>query len=683
MDAEATTDAGSGPVTLDSALWYQMVARALAQEDAEKVLSSRLHDGFAIKPLYGRHNTDVADIAPPGLAPFIRGGAASGAVVHGWDIQQEFKHPDLQVTNQELLEDLENGVTSVLLKCDATAQHGTDTQHVSADDTTPCDGILMFTADDLDTALAGILLEAVPVNLQMGNGAWAGAAFLQAVWRKRGLATHECSGSFNIDPVGTLARTGLLIQGHEQALKDLGIFTRRTVQHFPYVGVAAADGTIWSDAGATDCQEIACTLSTALLYLRAMMAAGLEAEEACSRICFVLTTGTDLFAGIAKLRAARMAWARVASACGASGPATSMRLRATTASRILCHRDPWTNILRATLAGMAAVLGGAGSITTLPPDAASRFPSRDVRRIARNIQHILRDESGIGRVLDPAGGSWFLETLTQQVAETAWTHFQELERHGGILPSLLDGSLQQMLDAAWESRTKAVGCHADLITGVNRFPSPDRLSMPEQSINHYALRKGVAARLRTVPETVQANGMDAFFHAAETARLSGLTAWIAGNHQPTSLAPLPCRRVAEEFESLQDASDHAARTNKRPAIFLAYTDGCSDAMTFARHVLLSGGLDVVECGRPESVDAMTSRLEAHPGLDVCLCTSPDLWPSLCERLRRTGIRHITAVTETHVDWPGADTVLSRTSHTPDFLRACLHRAGAWPHVIHS
>lgn len=685
MDDSARQDPGQIFATPDTASWYQLASRALQGGNPEDLLSSRLHDGFTVKPLYGRYNTHLPETSPSGIFPFARGGTASGATVRGWDIRQEYRHPDLHITNQNILEDLEHGVTSVLLGLDRIVQQGTDGDVNLCNNKAVCDGVLVLTADDLDTALAGVLLEIAPVALRAGNGAWAAAAFLETVWHKRGVMPEEACGAFNIDPAGTLARTGLLIQGYKKALNDLGAFTLRTVRRFPYVSIATADGTVWSDAGATDTQEVACTLSTALLYLRTMIEAGLEPGDACSRITFTLTTGTDFFTGIAKLRAARMTWARIASACGASGPAASMRLHATTAERIMTRRDPWNNILRATTASMAAVLGGADSITTQPPDIALGIPSPESRQIARNIQHILREEAGIGRVLDPAGGSWFLESLTRKMAETAWSHFQKLEQAGGILPGLLDGSIAQALDASWQRMSGKLGCHADRIVGVTSFPAPPCTPEPAPETNHYTLLRGMSARMRTIPRTVQAHTLDEFFRAAGTASLGALSSWLARDQEPTVVPPLPRHRLAEDFEALQDRANDAARAGKRPSVFLACTKGYTDDMTFASNVLLSGGIDVAGINRAESADDIIARFTRTGLSEACLCTHPDMWTSLATQMRQAGATHITAVEgtdATHGTRRNADSILRRNSHAPDFLRACLHRQGALQNVRH-
>ena len=205
------------------------------------------------------------------------------------------------------------------------------------------------------------------------------------------------------------------------------------------------DTSPYHDAGCTESQDLAVSMATAVAYLKAMTAAGMPIDDACRQILFTYSVPCDQFLAICKLRAARKMWARIAEACGASEPARAMRLHAVTARRMMSKRDPWVNMLRTTVACFAAAVGGADAITVRPFASALGLADELGRRIARNTHVILAEESNLAKVIDPAGGSWYVESRTDELAKVAWAEFQAIEKAGGIVAVLQDGSLAKKI----------------------------------------------------------------------------------------------------------------------------------------------------------------------------------------------------------------------------------------------
>ena len=230
------------------------------------------------------------------------------------------------------------------------------------------------------------------------------------------------------------------------------------------------DALPYHEAGGTDAEELGCALAAGLEYLRAMRAAGLPADAAFGQLEFRYAATADQFATIAKLRAARRVWARVAQQCGVTSEAGGQWQHAVSSWSMLTRRDPWNNILRATLACFAAGVGGADAITVAPFDAAIGQPDRLARRVARNVHALLVEESHVARVIDPAGGSWYVEDLTEQLAAKAWAWFQEIERSGGLRAALAAGLIADRLAASREERRDALARRREAITGVSEFP---------------------------------------------------------------------------------------------------------------------------------------------------------------------------------------------------------------------
>ncbi|GAB1817802.1 methylmalonyl-CoA mutase family protein [Herbidospora sp. RD11066] len=374
-------------------------------DDPEGRLATRTYDGVTIAPLY--------DEAPD--LPRLVGNAGP------WDVRQRHAHPDPRVTREAILADLENGVSSVWL--DLT----------SLDPAT------------LPVALDGVLLDLAPVVLDAGKrAAQAAHTFLQL-----NETAFQLNGSGEF-PGGNL--------GFAPDDPDLADFAGRARGRLRLVVV---DALAYHDGGAADAQELAASITQGVRALRRLTEAGVSTERAFELIEFRYAATADQFLTIAKLRAARRLWARVAEVAG--GPPEQLQ-HAVTSGAMMTARDPWVNMLRTTLACFAAGAGGADAVTVQPFDAALGLPDAFARRIARNTQSLLVEEAGIARVADPAGGSWYVEHLTDDLANTAWDLFQQTEKHG-------EQVLTDAIAGARAARAKDVARRRHPITGVSEFPN--------------------------------------------------------------------------------------------------------------------------------------------------------------------------------------------------------------------
>jgi len=406
----------------------------------------------------------------------------------------------------------------------------------------------------------------------------------------------RATGRRGADPIGAIARHGLLELHLDRAVAE---------------AASGADGfrastEAWHDAGATAPQELALAMATGLAYLRAMERAGLAVEEAAVRIAFELQVGVDVFVEIAKLRAARRLWCRILEASGVSSPSMSLEVR--TAWRNLTARDPWTNLLRGTVGAFAARAGGASSLTVRPFDEALGEPDALGERMARNTTLVLDEESHLDRVADPAGGSFFLERLTEDLAEAAWSELQELERQGGIVAALRSGFVQDRLEEAAAKRREEVATRRLPITGVSEFPNLGELPLE---------------RRPRAKEAMPAPGGE-------------------------SIRPLRFERIAEGFERLRDRSDaHLALTGSRPRVFLASFGTPSQHLarsTFVDNLFAAGGVEAVTTdGYPDAGSAARALTESGAKLAV-ICAADASWddvvPPAAKALRDAGATRI-------------------------------------------
>jgi methylmalonyl-CoA mutase len=562
----------------DDAQWRVLVDKILKGAAFDKRLVSKTADGLAIKPLYTRAD-EAAQIA---IAVPSREGL-------GWDVRQRHVEADPAAANTAILEDLAGGVTSITLQIAAPGQAGLSDQ-----------------AGSMARALTGVLLDVCPIALDAGDNALGAAASLLAVWRERGVADDKRHGAFNLDPLGTLARTGTSTQ---PALKAMEIAARLAAdcQSMPHVTVLAADGRPYHEAGASEAQELAAMLGTLVAHLRACEAAGLAPAGALRTIAVLLAADAVLFLTTAKLRAARVLIQRVAESCGAGASAAQIRITASTSQRMLTRRDPWVNILRAATACTAAAFGGADAIEVLPFSWPLGQPDAFARRVGRNTHIVLQEESGLGRVADPAAGAWFVETTSAELAQHAWTIFQAWEAKGGMLACLRSGLVQEQIGKTADARDYALATGKIQLTGTSAFPK-----LGDDGVTVQPWPK--------MPPVVPGE---------------------------LAITPLPVRRLAEPFEALRDAADAAAKAGEPMRVFLA-TMGplsvCAARATWIRNFLAAGGIDVSD-GPECHTSAEVGTAFAVSGANVaCLCSSDTVYGELGEAtaslLKTAGAREV-------------------------------------------
>ncbi|MEU5822826.1 methylmalonyl-CoA mutase small subunit [Streptomyces sp. NPDC047803] len=574
---------------------------------AEEALSTTVEDGLITRPLYTSRD-DAPDAGLPGFAPFTRGSRPEGGTASGWGVRQRHAYTDPARLNEAVLTDLENGVTSLWLA-------------VGGASGVPVSG--------LERALDGVLLDLAPIVLDAGAELDAAATELLRLHAERGVPAAEVRGSLGADPLGRAAR-----EGGEPDLTDAVRWARRCAEEFPGLRAIVVDAMPYHGAGASAAQELGASLATGVAYLRALTDAGLGVEEACGQLEFRYAATADQFLTIARMRAARRLWARVAEVCGAPG-AGAQRQHAVTSPVMMTRRDPWVNMLRTTLASLGAGVGGADAVTVLPFDHALGLPDAFARRIARNTSTILLEESHLARVIDPAGGSWYVERLTDELAEAAWSFFQEIERAGGLAAALGSGLVAERIAATWEARKKDLARRKEPVTGVSEFPLLDERPVEREP----------------VPSAPAGGG-------------------------------LPVVRRDEAFEALRLRSDaHLAATGARPKVFIAAL-GPAAAHTarasFAANLFQAGGIEAVH--KPVRVDASTvAEAFAASGTDVaCLCSNDALYADqaaeVAEALVAAGARRVYLAGRPGA-YDGVDDYVFAGCDAVDVLSSLLDRMG--------
>jgi len=434
----------------DESAWKALVAKTLGETPFESLQLSTV-EGLPIAPLY------PASDAPAQIALRPRDAERP------WDLRTLVAHPDPTRAGSEILRDLEGGAASVTLAIDPAGARG----------------VALGSADDLARALQGVVLELAPVALDAGFLGPIAADWLAAAAKSSPTARIQ----LHIDPLGAFAEGGASpgpIEGH---LVSAATVATRLATTYPAASLFLASGRVVHEAGGGEAGELAFAIASALAYAKALVRAGLPMDEAFGRITLGLAADGDHFLTIAKLRAARVLWGRLAGACGVETPA---RIEARSSRRMLAARDAWTNMLRLTAAGFGAAIGGADIIVLGNFTDALGLPTPFARRQSRNTQLVLMEEAHIGRVADPGAGSGYVEALTDEFARAAWTAFQAIEARGGIIAALGDGHVAQAVHAAREARAAAGKAR---IVGVTAFP-PD--AEPDVEVERPAARAAQA-----------------------------------------------------------------------------------------------------------------------------------------------------------------------------------------------
>ncbi|MEM1167085.1 MAG: methylmalonyl-CoA mutase family protein [Planctomycetota bacterium] len=645
------------PVPYDE--WRALVDRDLKGAPFEKKLVTHTYEGIEIRPLYTGDDSAGPDAAGlPGLFPRTRAALPLGNFTCGWDIRQERAEADPAVFNERLLDDLHHGVTSALVRFDAAARRGMDATDRAAAPLCGVDGSMLYSLEELHRAFAGVHLNMIGIALEAGASFLPASALLIALWKRRGVELSSAWGAFNADPLAVLARDGRVPMSLDRAFAQMSELATYAHEYLPRCTSVRVGSAPLHHAGANAAQDLAFSMATGVEYLRRLTGAGLSLPAASNQLLFSYAVGCNFFLAASKLRAGRRLWSRIIEAAGGEADAHRMRLHVRTSRRVITARDPWVNMLRNTVCAFAAGVAQADSITTVPYDAAIGPPSEQAARIARNTQIILQEESHLHRVVDPAGGCWFVESLTDELCEKAWTIFQEIERQGGMAEALTRGWVAEQIDSAFTPRAKNIATRKDAITGVSEFPHLGEQRIEPEKPNLEVLREAAAARashacadeLMTLRSAESVARVDLAIAAAKAGATIGSLAEALGRGHAEELdAPISPHPYAEPFEELREASDrHLALTGVRPRVFLATVGSAAEhtaRATFSRNFFEAGGFEVLGSERDyETADGASDAFAQSAAGIAVICSSDPVYetavPELAPALHNAGARSV-------------------------------------------
>ena len=633
--------------------WKAACEALLKGAPFEKKMFTKTYEGITFDPMYTRKHTE--DILPkgvmPGMGDYLRGVDAAGYIGKPWGIAQACDET-LPAENNELLRhEHDKGATIYHIVLDTASRTGVDARQAEAVGDT---GTSVTTVEDMHVLLTGLDLAKFPLYVYAGANAVPLLALVAAARRASGDDMAEVRGIVGADPIGALAADGKLPASLDAHYDSLAAAARWATVNAPHLRTVFVRSDVYSNGGANDVQEVASVLATATAYLRALCERGLTIDEAASQIAFAFSMGANFFLQIAKLRAVRPLWAQIVGAFGGSAEAQKMRIHARPALFFKTIYDPYVNMLRNTTEIFSGVVGGIDSFESAPFDEPIRKGDEFSRRIARNVQIMLQEEFGLLQPIDPAGGSWAVETLTRQMKEKIWAEFQRIEKEGGIIAALRAGSLQESVAAVLAARFKNADLRRDRIVGNNMYPNmtetlletraEDTAALKAQrtaDIDAYLSDIDVKHRDEALASLRQAhsvdNAVEAALAGATIAEL--MTAVTEGDGAETVTAIAP-HRWSERFEALrQRTEEYKAEKNDNVKIFLAnmgpipqhkaradFTTGFLQVGAF--EVLGNDGFKTVE----EAADA--ARASGADAVVICStdATYPEIVPALAPKL---------------------------------------------------
>jgi len=630
--------------------WRAAVDKLLKGAPYEKIMPTDTYEGIQIQPMYRREDVEGLPHLDslPGLPPYVRSIHALGYIGHPWEVAQETSLPFPEECNTALRHDLERGQTTANIQLDDATLEGLDPDQAKKGQVGN-GGTSIAGLKDLEALFKDIDLGKTPVFMDAYSSGPVLTAILAALCRKRGSALEKLSGNIGMDPIGELAKAGRLPLSLQQAFNHTADLIRWADRNAPDLGIITVHGHPYHNAGGSAVQELAFSISTAVETVRALLQRGLHIDTVAPKIRFSFSLGSQFFMETAKLRAARMMWSSVVAACGGDSESQKMEIHGRTSSWNKTMYDPYVNMLRTTTEAFSALVGGCDSLHVGAFDEPVRLPDEFARRIARNTQIILKEECHCNQVADPAGGSWFVESLTDAVAQKSWQLFQQIEKAGGMINALKAEIPQKMIAATAAQRRKNIYCRKDVILGTNMYANVEEEPLKEHRPDFDGIFERRAEEIislrqeksfRIDPENPVESMIDA---CLDGATLGQICETLKGDHrEDLDIKPLPVFRGAETFESLRKTIEtHVAKTGQQLKVFLANMGPASQHKTradFSRRFFQVAGFTVLTTSGFQTPEAAAEAAIESDAAVVVICstdpTYPELAPPLTQQIKK-------------------------------------------------
>ncbi|MBU8869294.1 MAG: acyl-CoA mutase large subunit family protein [Gemmatimonadales bacterium] len=631
--------------------WEEEVKRLLKGADFAKTMVTETLEGIRVRSLYTA--ADTGDFSwldsLPGQAPFVRGTKGGGYLDSPWLIAQELLLPSCGEFNEAIVKDLGRGQSAVNLVLDRAGRAGLDPDQAAIGEV-GVGGTSVVCLADLEEALSGVDLTGVPLLTQSGSAALGFAALTLAFLGKNSISPELLKGCLGFDPACELVRRGSLSLSRQQAYSELAILTRWAIQHAPGLKTLPVFEDPYHEGGADSALGLGLTLAAAVQQLRGAQENGIEPADAAAHLQFHLSLGSDFFTEIAKVRSLRLLWHEVLTGIGCPEITAAATIHARTSRLTQTVLDPHVNLLRVTTQAMSAVLGGVDSLHVGPFDEVNDIPDDFSRRIARNVQLVLAEECHFEQVADPAGGSYYVESLTDELSQAAWTVFQEIETAGGLIAALGSGLVQEKVTGAAEKRAGKLAVRKMVQVGTNQYANtmeterevrkPDPAELLEQGVARMARTQSAGnsgsveenfQRLKAIREKDPDQVLPILAEAAKHGATLGAMMHTMG-HEPGSgptVQAIPLRRDAQPFEDLrrrvQDLGLKSPSAGRVLCACLGDFARYMPRLDFTRRFFAVGGFHVLADGFFQDAEAVALAAKASDARTVVIVGLDDTY----------------------------------------------------------
>ncbi|MEO6410463.1 MAG: methylmalonyl-CoA mutase [Burkholderiaceae bacterium] len=529
-------------------------------------------EGIVVKPLYTA--TDLEGLASadtlPGLAPYLRGPQATMYAARPWTIRQYAGFSTAEASNAFYRQGLDGGGQGVSVAFDLATHRGYDSDHPRVTGDVGKAGVAIDSVEDMKILFDGIALDKVSVSMTMNGAVLPVLAGYIVAAEEQGVAQTQLSGTIQNDILKEFMVRNTYIYPPEPSMRIVGDIIAYTAEHMPRFNSISISGYHMQEAGANQALELAFTLADGKEYVKTALAKGLDVDAFAPRLSFFWAIGMNFYLEIAKMRAARLLWFRIMSGFDAKNPKSlQLRTHCQTSGWSLAAQDPYNNVVRTTIEAMAAVFGGTQSLHTNALDEAIALPTEFSARIARNTQLVIQEETHITSVVDPWAGSYLMERLTQDMADTAWKIIEEVDAMGGMVKAVASGWAKLKIEASAAEKQARIDSGHDVIVGVNKYRLPTEDAIETRDIDNVMVRDSQIARL----QRVRAN-RDA---AAAQAALDALTACANGANGNLLGLAIDAMRARASVGEVSDALErawgrHRADTHKVSGVYAAAYD---------------------------------------------------------------------------------------------------------------
>jgi len=526
------------------AQWAAAAAKSAPGGDLS-ALNWTTPEGLVVKPLYTAADTAALPHANtlPGFAPFVRGPQATMYAVRPWTIRQYAGFSTAEDSNAFYRQALAAGAQGVSVAFDLATHRGYDSDHPRVTGDVGKAGVAIDSVEDMKILFDGIPLDKVSVSMTMNGAVLPVLAGYVVAAEEQGVAQAQLSGTIQNDILKEFMVRNTYIYPPEPSMRIVADIIEYTARQMPKFNSISISGYHMQEAGANQALELALTLADGMEYVKVAVAKGLDVDEFAGRLSFFWAIGMNFYLEIAKMRAARLLWARIMKGFGAKKAKSQMlRTHCQTSGWSLTEQDPYNNVVRTTIEAMAAVFGGTQSLHTNSFDEAIALPTEFSARIARNTQLIIQEETHITSVVDPWAGSYLMESLTQQMADKAWSIIEDVQAQGGMTKAVGSGWAKLKIEASAADKQARIDTGQDVIVGVNKYRLKQEDPVQAREVDNVKVRDGQIARLQTIKAARDGAKVAAALAALTDSARSG-----QGNLLALSIDAVRCRATVGEI----------------------------------------------------------------------------------------------------------------------------------------